>query len=1092
MRTMRLSHGQVLLATIAVLVTAALACNLNPVLKTTAPRIPAAEVIFTAPEAIIALAADKAENVYAVTIEGNLLKIAPDGKSEQLYSGLKRCGFSDRALTVLPNGDVVTNDCADKKDTLVKIDQGGNKTTLTQLEDSLISMTSDSSGKIYLGFWMSDGDINLNFNPSYLAGADYISGQVSVLGEDGNLDSLYEGGLPLSIAASEAGELYATLWGQAGRFRPESKNYSMCGPTKNFWIGLSDHVEIQHLARDRQDPIVGRGSNGVLSYIAVGKGRLLFAFGKFGEGECGIHQISQGSNPQRLSLTEDDVQKNITSLAVSDSNLYFSDADGNVYRIGLRDLVLSQEVSEVPVQATPTPAAKPPTWTPALPTKTPMPVANAQPPAATPIPPTKTPAPAAIDTPTTAPPTVETSALPLPVGNWQPIPDLPRHINALVVDPANSQILYAGTGDYAGSGSGVYKSEDAGLTWRSVSTGLPNKQVLALAFSHNGSPTLYAAVGSEVFASADGAQSWTRLGDTDFFGAYECLLRGAAGDRNVLFAVSRSHGIARSNDGGYAWLPVGEGLPGDEHSVYAMSLAIDPVDANVIYVGTGGFVGGGHGVYKSTDGGETFLPANQGMVDYRITALAVDAVQPQTVYAGGDGGDVFKSTDGGQTWSDLTGELPIRLSDHPTIRDIVTDPTMPETVYLLADNAGVLITRDGGTKWQVLGKPGEPDYLSFLAMTIIFDSQPEPVLVVGVESEGGWRYDATPPGPVPTATASSASAPLPPLPLGRWQPALDLPRQINTLVVDPSNPQVLYAGTGESGSGSGVYKSEDVGLTWQLAATGLPNEDVLALAISRDVPPTLYAAIGRDVFASIDGAQSWTHRGDSGIFSGFYRQLYITSGDSNVLFMVIRPGGLIRSNDGGYTWLPVGEGLPGDDHEVYVLSLAIDPTDADVVYAGTGAWVGGGHGVYKSTDGGETFAPANRGMLDYRISALAVDPGQPETLYAGGDSGELFKSTDGGQTWIDLTDNLRVQRYAQPRTIRGIVIDPAASETVYLLGDNAGVLVSHDGGETCRQFGKPGDHDQPTFSAWTVAFTPQPVLIVGLEREGGWQARATD
>jgi photosystem II stability/assembly factor-like uncharacterized protein/predicted Ser/Thr protein kinase len=355
--------------------------------------------------------------------------------------------------------------------------------------------------------------------------------------------------------------------------------------------------------------------------------------------------------------------------------------------------------------------------------------------------PTVTPSPTTAVTQPTATPAISATAPPLPVGSWQPVLDLPRQINTLVVDPTNPQVLYAGTGDYAGSGSGVYKSEDAGLTWRLAAAGLPNEQVLALAFSRDGSSTLYAAAGSEIYASTDGAESWTRLGDTGFFGVDECLLRSDPSNGNVLFAVAKSDGIARSSDGGHTWLLVGEGLPGDEHSTYALSLAIDPADTNVLYVGSGGFVGQGHGVYKSTDGGETWSPANRGMLDYRITALAVDPAHPQTVYAGGHSGELFKSSDGGQTWNNLTDRLRIQQYSYPrTIRDIVVDPAAPETIYLLGDNAGIMVSNNGGEKWRVLTKPGEHDQPSFTAMAIIFD--PQPALVVGIDDAGGWRYAA--------------------------------------------------------------------------------------------------------------------------------------------------------------------------------------------------------------------------------------------------------------------------------------------------------------------------------------------------------------
>jgi photosystem II stability/assembly factor-like uncharacterized protein len=331
--------------------------------------------------------------------------------------------------------------------------------------------------------------------------------------------------------------------------------------------------------------------------------------------------------------------------------------------------------------------------------------------------------------------------------------------------------------------------------------------------------------------------------------------------------------------------------------------------------------------------------------------------------------------------------------------------------------------------------------------------------------------------------------------LGRWQLITDLPRSVNTLVADPADPQILYASAGDMASGGAVYKSTDAGQTWQPASSGLPNEAVLALAFSPGAPATLYAATGisGEIFASVDGAASWSRLGNAGLWGGFYRQLYTAPSDKNVLFTIARPGGVARSDDGGYTWSPFGAGAPQDDAgEVYALSLAVDPTDAGVLYLGTGGWVGQGYGVYKSTDGGESWLAANQGMLDYRISALALDPTQPQTVYAGGDNGELFKSTDGGQTWRDLTESLQIQQYLNVRNIRAIVVDPAAPETVYLLGDFVGVMISNDGGLKWRALARPGEQDSPVFTAALIVPGAQPVLVVSLDNEGGCWRYAED
>jgi photosystem II stability/assembly factor-like uncharacterized protein len=367
--------------------------------------------------------------------------------------------------------------------------------------------------------------------------------------------------------------------------------------------------------------------------------------------------------------------------------------------------------------------------TPVSPTNTPAP------PEATPVPPTNTPAPPEA---TPVPPTVSvTGESSLPAGSWQPVPDLPRQINVLAVDPTDPQVLYAGTGIYGSGGGGVYKSEDGGLTWRLAVNGLPNEVVKTLAFSQDVPPTLYTNVGprGDIYASTDGAESWTYVGlNSELCCNFDRQMSISPSDGNVLFVVEPPRGVSRSHDGGQNWLPVKD----ERGEIRALSLAIDPADANVVYLGTEG-----NGVYKSTDGGETWSLANRGMLDYRITALAVATAQPQTVYAGGYGGELFKSTDGGQSWNDLTDKLPHQKRPHQSIRDIAIDPAAPDTVCLLVEWVGALVSYDGGARWRLLGKPGEVNSPSFTAMVTVFD--PQLLLVVGIKDAGGWRYAAAQP-----------------------------------------------------------------------------------------------------------------------------------------------------------------------------------------------------------------------------------------------------------------------------------------------------------------------------------------------------------
>jgi len=658
------------------------------------------------------------------------------------------------------------------------------------------------------------------------------------------------------------------------------------------------------------------------------------------------------------------------------------------------------------------------------------------------------------------------------------MPDLPRQINVLVVDSTNPQVVFAGTGS-SGSGSGVYKSEDGGSTWQLTVNGLPSEDVASLALSQASPPTLYAAASDNVFASTDGGANWMQRAAGVGNGRGFSQMRVAPGNGDILYAVTVIEGAFRSDDGGYNWMAINNGLPKDDNgSLNVQAVAIDPGDPYLVYVGTGWESSSGNGVFKSTDGGATWTPANRGMIDYSIHAIAVDPHNPRVLYAGAYGGDLFKSADGGETWMDITGRLP----DKATVVDIVVDPTTPDTVYLLFDRLGVLVSTNGGERWRLAGRPGELEYPTPTALAVV--SGPQPAFIIGVRDSGGWRYAAGEPAPSPRPTepSSGSQTAAPTLVPGRWQQTSDLPQQVNALVVDPADPQVFYAGTGSSGSGSGVYKSQDAGQTWRLVSDGLPGEDVAALAFSQDDPPVLYAAVRSSLFASTDGGANWIQQAAQvGNGRGFSR-MRVAPGNGNALYAVAVIEGTFHSEDGGYNWMAINNGLPEDSNgSVNVQALAIDPADADVLYAGTGWGASSGNGVFKSTDGGQTWAPANRGMIDYGITALAINPTDSQVVYAGADRGELFKSTDGGETWTDLTSNLP----EQTRVVE-IVVDPAAPERIYLLCERVGVLVSGDGGTRWQLLGKPANLDYPMFTAMAVASGPQPVVVVGIREEGGW------
>ena len=135
----------------------------------------------------------------------------------------------------------------------------------------------------------------------------------------------------------------------------------------------------------------------------------------------------------------------------------------------------------------------------------------------------------------------------------------------------------------------------------------------------------------------------------------------------------------------------------------------------------------------------------------------------------------------------------------------------------------------------------------------------------------------------------------------------------------------------------------------------------------------------------------------------------------------------LRARMAGGHWIDVGLA----NTEVY--ALAIDPSNPNILYAGTF-----GAGVFKSTDGGAHWTTLNTGLTDTRVSSLAIDPSNPNILYAGTPGVGVFKSTDGGGHWIDV-GLANTEVYA-------LAIDPSNPNILYAGTFDAGVFKSTDGG----------------------------------------------
>jgi photosystem II stability/assembly factor-like uncharacterized protein len=247
----------------------------------------------------------------------------------------------------------------------------------------------------------------------------------------------------------------------------------------------------------------------------------------------------------------------------------------------------------------------------------------------------------------------------------------------------------------------------------------------------------------------------------------------------------------------------------------------------------------------------------------------------------------------------------------------------------------------------------------------------------------------------------------------------------HALAFDPSDARIAFFG-----HHNGVLRTDDGGKTWR-PLVERPNFDAMSIGISRADAQRLYLA-GHDVLqASLDGGATWQpvpHNLPGTDIHAFA----VSPENPDRLYALVVGQGAFRSSDGGRTWQSLGNGLPGD-----VTGLDSASGTPELLYASSGRM-----GVMRSSDGGASWSrtstvPGSRGVL-----ALAVDPIARETIYAGTEEG-LSKSTDGGRSWSALS--------FPARNVMAIAVSPSDPNVVLTIAvENRRGLVfrSEDGGRT--------------------------------------------
>jgi photosystem II stability/assembly factor-like uncharacterized protein len=323
----------------------------------------------------------------------------------------------------------------------------------------------------------------------------------------------------------------------------------------------------------------------------------------------------------------------------------------------------------------------------------------------------------------------------------------------------------------------------------------------------------------------------------------------------------------------------------------------------------------------------------------------------------------------------------------------------------------------------------------------------------------------------------------------------------------PSQPNVFYVGQVDGG----VWKTDDYGRTWKPIFDHEPTQSIGAIAVAPSDPDIIYVAsgeglqrpdlsIGDGIYKSTDAGKTWKHLG---LRDGEQiPALAVDPHDPNRLFAAVlghpygpnAERGIFRSTDGGQTWAKVlykNQNVGGSD-------VKLDPSNPNVVYASLwearqGPWEddnsygGNGGGLFKSTDGGETWHQLSKGLPDKVVQIyVAIAPSQPSRLYAtlatalesGYESDKglgIYRSDDSGESWYKVTADPRPAMRIGGGDLPVPAVDPKNPDVVY--STSIVTVRSTDGGKIWTSIrGAPGGDDYQNI--WINPDNPDIIALV--------------
>jgi photosystem II stability/assembly factor-like uncharacterized protein/regulator of replication initiation timing len=632
-------------------------------------------------------------------------------------------------------------------------------------------------------------------------------------------------------------------------------------------------------------------------------------------------------------------------------------------------------------------------------------------------------------------------------------------ISKVVKDPSDPSTWYVGV-----SSGSVWKTENNGTTWENI-------------FKNQGSY----AIGTVEIDPSDPNVIWV-----------------GTGENNSQRAVGYGDGIYKSTDGGETWTNMGL-----ETSNHIGKIEIDPRDTDVVYVASQGplwSAGGERGLYKTTDGGETWERVLHVSEDTGISDVVMDYSNPEILYAasyqrrrhfgilvaGGSEGAIFKSVDGGENWKKLNRGLPTNV-DVGRI-GLAISPQKPEVLYAIiaaeGDNGGFFRSDDRGENWTKKSDHMVVDAQYYMEL---FPSPHEFDKVYAVDVRTHYTEDGG----------------------STWTQMSEENKHVDNhdIVFDPDDPNYIMLS-----NDGGIYESWDSGATWKFI-NNLPITQFYRVGIDNSEP--FYYVYGGTQDNSTLGAPNQTIN-EQGIINGdwFFTkggdgfQTRVDPENPDILYSQSQYGDLARYDrqSGQQTDIQPrpAEGEPPLRWH-WNSPLIISPHDNETLYFAA-------QKLFKSEDRGNSWTPVSNDLtrqLDRNqmevmgrvwspeavfknvftsplstIVALDESPINEGLIYAGTDEGLIQVTEDGGQNWRQVDNVPGVPEHA---FVADLFASPINGDQVFAVFNNHKygdykpyVLVSNDRGRSWNTLSGDLPQDQP---GWVIYqdHEDENILFVGTE-----------